>query len=42
MIPQELIRYIETAIRLKELQGIIADETRLKSIFHRMFEEEKR
>lgn len=32
----------KNAERLKELQGIIADEARLKSIFHRMFEEEKR
>ena len=28
--------------RLKELQTIIADEIRLRSIFHQMFEEEKR
>ena len=32
----------KNAERLKELQSIIADEVRLKSIFHRMFEEEKR
>ena len=32
----------KNAERLKELQSIIADEVHLKSIFHRMFEEEKR
>ena len=32
----------KNAERLKELQSIITDEVRLKSIFHRMFEEEKR
>ncbi|CDB81280.1 hD domain protein [Bacteroides clarus CAG:160] len=32
----------KNAGRLKELQTIIADEIRLRSIFHQMFEEEKR
>ena len=32
----------QTARQLKELQAIIADEVRLRSIFHQMFEEEKR
>lgn len=32
----------KNAARLKELQAIIADGQRLRSIFHRMFEEEKR
>lgn len=32
----------KNARQLKELQTIIADEVRLRSIFHQMFEEEKR
>ena len=32
----------KNARQLKELQAIIADEVRLRSIFHQMFEEEKR